>query len=144
MARHYALMDARKFEGETVVELGSGTGIAGLAIAKYTQAAKVIFTDYKEPILDIIRDNIELMGKIKAQTQVENVDFTNEATWDCLLELDHIDRIVATDVVYHAVLVDKLAKLIRAIKDKHRHCEIEVMIPRGRSTQNAFLDSMRE
>ena len=66
MARHYALMDARKFEGETVVELGSGTGIAGLAIAKYTQAAKVIFTDYKEPILDIIRDNIELMGKIKA------------------------------------------------------------------------------
>ena len=36
MARHYALRDARKFEGETVVELGSGTGITGLAIAKYT------------------------------------------------------------------------------------------------------------
>ena len=84
------------------------------------------------------------MGKIKAQTQVENVDFTNEATWDSLLKLEHIDRIVATDVVYHSVLVDKLAKLIRAIKDKHRLCEIEVMIPRGRSTQNAFLDSMRE
>ena len=56
--------------------------------------------------------------------------------------MENIDRIVATDVVYAAVVVDKLAKLIRAIKDRHPRCVIEVMIPHGRSTQNAFLDSM--
>ena len=36
MARHYAIRNAAKFAGEIVVELGSGTGIAGLSLIKYT------------------------------------------------------------------------------------------------------------
>ena len=132
MARHYALRDAQKFNLETVVELGSGTGIAGLALIKYTRAAKVVFTDYKEEILDLIRENIELQGPTRVSHDVENVDFTDEKTWERLLHMEHIDRVVATDVVYQAILVEKLAKLIRTIKDKHPRCQIEVMMPNGR------------
>jgi methylase of polypeptide subunit release factors len=40
--------------------LGSGTGIGGLAALKYTEANKVIMTDYTEEILQLIRDNIKL------------------------------------------------------------------------------------
>ena len=36
MARHYALRNAAKFTGEIVVELGSGTGVAGISLIKYT------------------------------------------------------------------------------------------------------------
>jgi len=32
-------------------ELGTGVGIGGLAVAKYTNAQKVIITDYKKEIL---------------------------------------------------------------------------------------------
>ena len=46
MSRHYALLDSEKFNGEVVVEIGSGTGIVGLTLLKYTQVAHMVFTDY--------------------------------------------------------------------------------------------------
>ena len=48
MARHYALFDSSKFKDEIVVELGSGTGIVGLSILKYTKVGKIVFTDYDQ------------------------------------------------------------------------------------------------
>lgn len=133
MARHYAISVPNSFAGQTVVELGSGTGIVGLALLKYTRVAKVVFTDYIEEILDIIKDNIALQES-PAQTAVENVDFNQESTWQSILEMERIDRLIATDVVYQAVLSDKLAKLIRAVKQKHPYCQLEVVIPNGRQT----------
>ena len=57
--------------------------------------------------------------------------------------MEHIDRLIATDVVYSRILVDNLAKLIRAVKQKNPDCAIEVVIPSGRSTQQDFLISMQ-
>ena len=75
MSRHYALLDSEKFNGEVVVEIGSGTGIVGLTLLKYTQVAHVVFTDYTEEILALIRENIELQGSLQGQSTVELVDF---------------------------------------------------------------------
>ena len=60
MARHYALLDSSKFKDEIVVELGSGTGIVGLSVLKYTKVGKIVFTDYDEQIIELIRENIDL------------------------------------------------------------------------------------
>lgn len=46
LARHYSCIDQAEVDGKTIVELGSGTGIVGLSILKYCQAAKVVFSDY--------------------------------------------------------------------------------------------------
>ena len=48
------------FKDKTILELGSGTGIGGLSIAKYTQATKVIMTDYTQELLDLISENSRL------------------------------------------------------------------------------------
>ena len=44
----YILKNVDEFQGKVVVELGSGTGIAGLTLLKYSDAAHVYFTDYTE------------------------------------------------------------------------------------------------
>ena len=60
MARYFALQVAESVRGQTIVELGAGTGVTGLALLKHTPVQKVIFTDYLTPILKLIRENIEL------------------------------------------------------------------------------------
>ena len=48
------------FEGKTILELGSGTGIGCLSLFKYSNASKIIFTDYTNEILQLLNENIEL------------------------------------------------------------------------------------
>lgn len=48
LAKYFTLVaPAALTTGKVVVELGSGTGITGLAVMKYTEAAKVVFTDHE-------------------------------------------------------------------------------------------------
>ena len=44
------------FQGKNVLEIGSGTGLAGLVAANYAQ--KVVLTDYQDTIIDLLRKNI--------------------------------------------------------------------------------------
>ena len=43
-----------------MVELGSGTGIVGLALLNFTQVQKVVFSDYKETVLNVARENVQM------------------------------------------------------------------------------------
>ena len=43
-----------------VIELGSGTGIAGIAFAKLYTLSEVIFTDYSEGSLNLIIENAKI------------------------------------------------------------------------------------
>ena len=67
--------------GSTVVELGSGTGIVGLTLLKYTQVSKVVFSDYQQSVLNLIRDNIALQKGVAAETQIELADWNLDETW---------------------------------------------------------------
>lgn len=60
MSRQYACREPHTFQDQVVVELGSGSGIVGLAIMKFTKAKKVFFSDHTDQIINLIRDNIEL------------------------------------------------------------------------------------
>ena len=76
--------------GKVVIELGSGTGIAGLAILKYTQAAKVVFSDYQQSVLDLLNENIAMQrddSSPTAETSVELVDWNDHASWQSILNL---------------------------------------------------------
>ena len=63
------------------------------------------------------------MQTIKSgQFRVELVDWTKPESWEALLALDKIDRVIATDVVYDGSPYSDLAKLIHVIKQKHPQC----------------------
>jgi methylase of polypeptide subunit release factors len=44
-----------------VLDLGSGTGIAGLSSLKFIEGSNVIMTDYTEEILGLLRENASLL-----------------------------------------------------------------------------------
>ena len=144
LARYFAMQAPETTQGQTIVELGSGTGIAGLALLKFTPVAKVVFSDYKETVLGVARENAAMQQGVTAETQVELCDWTQEETWHSILNLERIDRVIATDVIYNGSNYPSLAVLLRKIKDMHPACEINVIIPGDRYKGQDFLNIMNE
>lgn len=50
-------MNANKFKNKSILELGSGTGIGGIATLKWTLAKKVAMTDRSESAIANIKNN---------------------------------------------------------------------------------------
>ena len=51
---------------------------------------------------------------------------------------------IATDVIYAGSCYPKLALLLRALKDRHPNCEINVIIPGDRHKGQDFLNMMND
>jgi tRNA1(Val) A37 N6-methylase TrmN6 len=49
-------------EGKDVLELGAGTGICGIFIAKNNNCRRVLITDGVEESVELIRENLEMNG----------------------------------------------------------------------------------
>lgn len=56
----WLLENAATLSGKTVVELGSGCGLAGILAARSSKASTVLLTDYQEHTLQNLRFNIDL------------------------------------------------------------------------------------
>ena len=69
-------------------------------------------------------------------------DWSRTDTWNSVLEQERIDRVIATDVVYDGSPYAQLADLLRAIKDRHSSCQIQVMLPGARGKGQDFLAHM--
>jgi predicted nicotinamide N-methyase len=55
---NWIVKNCNLFEGKKVLEIGSGPGLSGFACA-LAGAQQVVFSDYKEPVMELIAQNIE-------------------------------------------------------------------------------------
>ncbi len=86
----YILEHQAEFKGKHVLELGSGLGLAGIAATR--AGAEVLFSDYEQESLDMIRVNFK--RNFKRVPSVSLIDW-REVTEDYLF-----DMIIASDVLY--------------------------------------------
>jgi len=81
--------------GKTALELGAGTGILGLTLARLG-AKSVTLTDCEANVVDLLRSNIAL-NSLEASTMACHLCFGDASTYHAL---STFDLIVAADVVY--------------------------------------------
>jgi predicted nicotinamide N-methyase len=99
---------ARLVRNKTILELGAGCGIAGLAAA-IAGAKKVFLTDRKET-LPHLRNNVKInQFEIPRTSQVcaEELEWGKEIGSE-FIHKDSIDVIIASDCMYWASLYDRL------------------------------------
>ncbi|KAJ8604886.1 hypothetical protein CTAYLR_010418 [Chrysophaeum taylorii] len=102
--------------GRSVLELGAGCGVAGMAFALH--GASVVFTDLPAlvPHLEAnVRRNLGPPMEQPCEWAVIPYDWTD--TIPNRLRGRHFDLVLATDCVYHAHLVDPLLDALRAVAD---------------------------
>ncbi|KAL9547483.1 hypothetical protein MBANPS3_006149 [Mucor bainieri] len=97
----------------TMLELGSGTGLVGVYAAQLLSPKRVYLTDLPDA-LEIMQQNVDLMAP--HQTKVEML--VKELSWgpEKQDEYSHVDLVLLTDVLYnqgsHDVLLDTLDWLL--------------------------------
>ena len=110
------------FEGQSVLEVGSGTGFVGLALAKLG-ASRVTLTDLPQR-LPILKRNVEENG-LEDDVSVQALAWGTTSAID-----DEPDLIVASDVTYDAELVPLLATTLAALLSGGRKPKALLALPR--------------
>eukprot|EP00056_Hartaetosiga_gracilis_P006743 m.100147 g.100147 ORF g.100147 m.100147 type:complete len:491 (-) comp12547_c0_seq28:1844-3316(-) len=111
---------AGELKDKSVIELGCGCGLPGLAALAYTQAKEVVLTDYFQHAIDNLKHNISInadVPNINDRSSVHAVDWTNPSTWikDEKGEVKKFDVILGCDLVYEIDLVVPLAAIVLSI-----------------------------
>ena len=110
--RYAALAPKRQLR---ILELGAGTGIAGLFAAKCLEA-RVVLTD-AEDHLELLRDNVK-RNNLGERVAVQLFDWKDEKTW----EVGEPDLILCTDNAYHPSLYEPLAAALERCLSKGAKC----------------------
>jgi predicted nicotinamide N-methyase len=104
LARFLAVNQALIFQDVTrVLELGSGTGLCGIAVAMLRPEVEVVVTDQASH-LNLIRQNVSLNPV--SNVRVEELDWLNPS------KLGHFDLIIGSDLVYSPELYAPLAETL--------------------------------
>ncbi|CAA0821064.1 S-adenosyl-L-methionine-dependent methyltransferases superfamily protein [Striga hermonthica] len=93
---YYSLSHLDLFRGKSVIELGSGYGLAGFVIATATDASEVVISDGNPQVVDYIQRNIDANSASFGSTKVRSMVLH----WDQVEGLDicgAFDLVVASD-----------------------------------------------
>lgn len=93
------------FDGQRILELGTGTGIAGLGILQAFQPDKVVLTDADPDALALCRRNCAVNEITASRYQVQELTWGEPLGHDML---ESFDIVVAADVLYDIGLLPAL------------------------------------
>lgn len=112
----YILHHHHEFNGKTVVEVGSGTGLASI-IASYC-GARTTATDIDNcDIMDLIQRNCRANSElVKESITVRPLDFGDNL--EKLDFIDNIDTIIAGDIIYDNGITEKFVEFLCRLKLK--------------------------
>ena len=97
--------------GLRCLELGSGTGVAGLTLGRL--GARVTVSDNDEEVLALLRRNVDRNG-LSATVDCRRLDWADASTWSS----SSFSVIVAADVLYHTDGADLAAVLQAHMGDR--------------------------
>ncbi|ORZ35554.1 putative methyltransferase-domain-containing protein [Catenaria anguillulae PL171] len=110
--------------GASILELGSGTGLGGLAAQLVDPSAQVIMTDYHLGVLDTLKVSIAMNLPESSSSphtiQVHQLDWrwyldSSSSPSPALPLLPHLDVVMAADVVYERASIPAIHGVLSAL-----------------------------
>ena len=102
-----------------VIELGCGSGLVGIAIARFyiQNMERLILTDNSPTVLDLCRQNVtrNLSSDVTAKVQVSPLEWGSLDDIDQDIALKSFDLVVATDVIYDLSALVPLLETTRSL-----------------------------
>lgn len=109
------------FDGKTMVELGAGCAVPGLAAGIYSDASAIYLTDLNEATMNNLQYNIDInsnrpssksasgswIERVKAMT----IDWGDENTWPSKT----IDYVIGSDLIYQKSIVPLLKTVVNGL-----------------------------
>ncbi|XP_039012393.1 calmodulin-lysine N-methyltransferase-like, partial [Hibiscus syriacus] len=138
---YFSLSHADMFRSKRVIELGSGYGLAGLAIAAATEALEVVISDGNPQVVDYILYNINTNSKAFDETRVKSM----QLHWNQkeVSNLSHtFDVVVASDCTFFKEFHKDLARITELLLKKEGHSEAIFFSPKRGNSLDKFLEEI--
>uniref|UniRef100_A0A0D9R8R2 FAM86 N-terminal domain-containing protein n=1 Tax=Chlorocebus sabaeus TaxID=60711 RepID=A0A0D9R8R2_CHLSB len=125
----WAIQNPAAFTDRTVLELGSGAGLTGLAICKMCRPRAYIFSDCHSRVLEQLRGNVLLNGLSLEADITANLDSPRvtvaQLDWDVTtfrqLSAFQPDVVIAADVLYCPEAIVSLVGVLRRLAACREH-----------------------
>lgn len=116
-----------------VLELGSGTGLAGISCAKFNNCESVTLTDYHSEVLENIAQNID---QNQVNASLAYLDWTDPQSY-----LNRkFNYVVGSDLVYDGAPIKELACCIKEHLETSGKCFI--VMPDKRKMTQKFIEEL--
>ncbi|KAK1304717.1 hypothetical protein QJS10_CPB11g01973 [Acorus calamus] len=135
---YFCLTNSELFRGKRVLELGSGYGLAGLAIAACTDAHKVVISDGNPEVIDYVQRSIDFNAGVFRETEVKSMSLH----WNQEQPLDvqnTFDIIVASDCTFFKKFHKRLALTVKSLLEYSETSEAIFLSPRRGDSLEKFL-----
>lgn len=125
-----------------VVELGSGCGVVGIALAQILSRCSVMLTDLAE-VNDIMARNLQI-----AQSAPESEARFKILDWEEELDADvtekPIDLVLVSDCTYNADSLPALVQVLDRLLQSSPNAVVLVSLKRRHESEAVFFDLMRQ
>ncbi len=133
----WCLQNKLIFESKSVVELGSGCGLLGIAIAKYVECKEIVLTDYNDAVLENLKENISLNIKENKPITIMKLDWTSECN-----DNKTYDIVIGSELIYKGGPIKELVKTIKRLLSKEGICILSM--PKKRMMTELFTSYIEE
>ena len=128
-----------------IIELGSGTGIAGLELAHLCPTSDIMLTDHPQAI-DLLNSNL---SKAKsASTSKGGKIVSSILDWDQPLPDEisrmHFNIVIVSDCTYNSDSIPALVKTLDALIERSPTAYIVVSMKRRHESEAVFFDLMAD
>ena len=119
----------------TILELGSGIGLAGISLLKLKRARKIYFTDHHQSVLDTLKINLTKNEISEKNYIVQKLD------WEHPEDIPKSDLVIGSDIVFDPGLITSLVNTI-VLAMKTSKMTIIANVERNMDTRYAFEESL--
>lgn len=150
------------FDNKSIIELGSGCGLLGIACLLYTNCQHITFSDYQKSVIDNLVKNIELnksshrnINQSSSKKIMNSSDPSSAKSFPTnytILNLDwrdyekykleSYDYIIGSELIYNGGHLEELAKLFKNLLKSDGKALIAM--PEKRSMTKKFLEYLAD
>ncbi|XP_066588508.1 protein-lysine N-methyltransferase EEF2KMT [Prorops nasuta] len=154
--------NTNKLYGKTILELGSGVGLAGLNIIKTCNVKQYVFSDCHSSVLNLLCKNIDLnlsqtdfileeterfkrlkLQKTYKNTIVQVLDLNWGRMNDYIEENWPLpDIVIGADILYETESFHALRNGLKALLSRNNSCAIIAVTVRNEDTFNQFIEQL--
>ncbi|OIT32565.1 PREDICTED: calmodulin-lysine N-methyltransferase isoform X1 [Nicotiana attenuata] len=140
---YYCLSHPDMFRQKRVIELGSGYGLAGLAVAMTTEALEVIISDGNPQVVGYIQHNINANSGGFGSTEVKPLMLHWGQDKDSNFS-NKFDIIIASDCTFFKEFHQELAETIKLLLKKEVSSEAILFSPKRGDSLDKFLLKVKD
>ncbi|XP_050226595.1 calmodulin-lysine N-methyltransferase [Mercurialis annua] len=140
---YFCLSHADMFRSKTVIELGSGYGLAGLVIAATTEASQIVISDGNPQLVDYIQHNIEANSDAFGDTNVKSMMLHWDQDDTSNIQ-NTFDVIVASDCTFFKEFHKGLACTVKLLLKRAETSEALFFSPKRGDSLDKFLDEIEK